>query len=130
MDEGMATPPQSHTERNKTRIIAEFYIKSHFGFEDSRRITKDSSWITWVPSGITVKSDFRVAFFIQSPPQPLLAGVLHHLLISLPNLGGDCVKNGYQRNGKQRLKCKGYYISSYLKNIESFHSWVDICLQS
>ncbi len=68
MDEGVATPPQSRTERNKTRIIAEFHIKSHFGFGDS-------SWITNDPSGITVKSDFRVAFFIQSPSQPLLAGV-------------------------------------------------------
>ena len=47
---------------------------------------KSPSWITNDPSGITVKSDFRVAFFIQPPSQPLLAGVVRHLLISLPNL--------------------------------------------
>ncbi len=47
MDEGEATPPQSRTERNKTRILRRFHIKSHLGFGDSRRITKDSSWITF-----------------------------------------------------------------------------------
>ena len=46
MYEGVTTSPQSRTERNKTRFLAEFHIKSHFGFEDSRRITKDTSWIT------------------------------------------------------------------------------------
>ena len=86
MDEGVATPPRSRTERNKARINRGFSYKLTGEFGDSRRITKDSSWITSAPSGITVKSDFRVAFFIQPPSQPLLAGVVRHLLISLPNL--------------------------------------------
>jgi hypothetical protein len=79
MDEGVATPPQSRTKRNITRILRGFHIDSRIGDEDSRRVKNDSSWITSAPSGITVKSDFRVAFYIQSPPHPLLAGVLHNL---------------------------------------------------
>ncbi len=53
MDERVATPPQSRTERKITRIIAEFHIKSHFGFGDSRRITKDTSWITNDPGNVS-----------------------------------------------------------------------------
>ncbi len=53
MDEGIATPPQSRTERDKARIKRGFSYKLTGEFGDSRRITKDTSWITNDPSGIT-----------------------------------------------------------------------------
>ena len=49
-------------------------LVEHIPFKDGV-LGSSPSWITSAPSGITAKSDFRVAFFIQSPSQPPLAGV-------------------------------------------------------
>jgi hypothetical protein len=64
MDEGLATPPQNRTKRNKTRILRGYHIESRFGDEDSGRVKNDSSWITRNQLTIKRLREIAASFFV------------------------------------------------------------------